>query len=77
MSFADWAAWYNSAGKPYIKPSWQLDIDDYLIETNLSDNDDNKQEKGNKQKNKNKSKARIIWSVCLKKEVDSESITVN
>ena len=71
LSLADWAAWYDSTGKPYIKPSRQLDIDSYPLETNLSDNDDNEEEES-KQKNKKRSKARIIRSVCFNKEVDSE-----
>ena len=73
MSLADWAAWYDSTGKPYIKPSCELDIDNYPLETNLSDNDDNNEEEESKQKkNKKRSKARIIRSVCFNKEVDSE-----
>ena len=71
MSLADWAAWYDSTGKPYIKPSRELDIDNYPLETNLSDNDDNHEEE-REQKNKKISKARIIQSVCFNKEVDSE-----
>ncbi|CAB4020381.1 Hypothetical predicted protein, partial [Paramuricea clavata] len=64
-----WAAWYDSTGKPYIKPSGELDIDNYPLETNLSDNDDhNNEEEENKQKNKKRSKARIIRSVCFNKE---------
>jgi hypothetical protein len=72
LSLADWAAWYDSTGKPYIKPSRQLDIDNYTLETNLSDNDDNNEEEESKQKNKKRSKARIIRIVCFNKEVDSE-----
>jgi hypothetical protein len=72
LSLADWAAWYDSTGKPYIKPSRELDIDNYPLETNLSDNDDNNEEEESEQKNKKRYKARIIRSVCFNKEVDSE-----
>jgi hypothetical protein len=71
VSLADWAAWYDSTGKPYIKPSRGLYIDNYPLATNLSDNDDNEEEES-EQKNKKLSKARIIRSVCFNKEVDSE-----
>ena len=71
VSLADWAAWYDSTGKPYIKPSRELDIDNYQLETNLSDNDDNNEEEESEQKNKKRSKG-IIRNVCFNKEVDSE-----
>ncbi|CAB4033060.1 ATP-dependent DNA helicase PIF1 [Paramuricea clavata] len=46
VSLANWAAWYNSIDKPYIKQSDELDIDNYLLETNLmDDNDDDNEEK--------------------------------
>jgi hypothetical protein len=62
VSLADWAAWYNSSGKPYLKSSHELDIDNY----------DNNEEEESKPKNKKRSKARVIRSVCFNKEVDSE-----
>ena len=71
LSLADWAAWYDACGKPYIKPSCQLDIDNYPLETNLDNNDDY-EEKGSEKKNKKRAKARIIRSVCFNKDVDSE-----
>lgn len=40
---ADWAAWYDLPGKPYIKKSFKTDIDDLLLETsviNEQENDD-------------------------------------
>ena len=40
LSLADWAAWYDSHNKSYIKPCHELDIDHYLLETNVDDNDD-------------------------------------
>ena len=74
---ADWAAWYDSCGKSYIKKSHELDIDDLPLEININDNDDDNEEEEQeepceKQKNKRRSKARIIRSVCFNKEVDSE-----
>ena len=35
LSLADWAAWYDSTGKPYVKPFRELDIDNYPLETTL------------------------------------------
>lgn len=43
VSLADCTAWYDSCGKPYIKPSRDLDIDNYPLETNLGDNHDNEE----------------------------------
>ena len=72
-SLADWAAWYDSSSKPYIKPSKELDTDNYLLETNLGDiNDNDNDENESEPKNKKRSKARIIRSVCYNKEVDSQ-----
>ena len=80
VSLADWAAWYDQCGKPYVKPNRQVDIDDLPLETDFNDdnNDDDDDDDGEeKQKekhvqNKKRSKARIIRSVCFNKEVDSE-----
>ena len=45
VSLADWAAWYDSCGiKPYIKKSYELDIDNLPLETNINDNDDEEEE---------------------------------
>jgi hypothetical protein len=53
LSLADWAAWYDSTGKPYFKPSCELDIDNYSLETNLGDiNEDDNEENESEQKNK-------------------------
>ena len=35
LSLADWAAWYDSHGKSYMKPRRELDIDNYPLETNI------------------------------------------
>ena len=77
-TLTDWAAWYDQCGKPYVKPSQQLDIDGLPLEKDINNddnNDDDNEEQQNQryqQKNKKRSKTRIIRSVCLNKEVDSE-----
>ena len=42
LTLADWAAWYDSCGKPYVKQSSELDTDNLLLETCIDDdhNDD-------------------------------------
>ena len=40
ITLADWAAWYDMCGKPYIKQSNVLDVDDLLPETYNDDDDD-------------------------------------
>ena len=35
LSLADWAAWYDSHNKSYIKPCYELDIDNCPLETNM------------------------------------------
>ena len=72
LSLADWAAWYESHNKSYIKPCHELDIDNYPLETNVDNNDDDNLEKEINRQNKKRSKARIIGSVCFNKNVDSE-----
>ena len=47
MSLADWAAWYDSCGKPYIKKSNNLDIDNLPLETNFNDNNEDDEEDEN------------------------------
>ena len=45
LTLADWAAWYDLPGKPYVKKSFETDTDDLLLETSISeqenDDDDN------------------------------------
>ena len=72
LSLADWAAWYDSHNKSYIKPCRELDIDNYPLEINVDDNDDDNVENEIEPQNKKRSKARIIRSVCFNKNVDSE-----
>ena len=56
VSLADWAAWYDSCGKPYIKKTHELDIDNLPIETNLTyandDDEEDKEEPCDQQKQK-------------------------
>ena len=72
LSLADWAAWYDSPGKSYIKPFRELDIDNYPLETNVDNNDDDNVENKIEQKNRKRTKARVIRSVCFNKNIDSE-----
>ena len=72
ISLADWASWYDSTGKPYVKPSREMDVDNYPLETNLDDNDDNFEESESIQKSKKRTKGRIIRSVCFNKDIDPE-----
>ena len=46
LTLADWAAWYDLPGKPYVKKSFETDLDDLPLETAISeqendDDDDN------------------------------------
>ncbi|CAB3987663.1 Hypothetical predicted protein [Paramuricea clavata] len=70
VSLADWAAWYDSTGKPYIKPSRELDIDNYPLETNLSDNDENNEEEESEQKNKKDLKPELFDLSVLTRKYD-------
>ena len=54
LSLADWAAWYDSHNKSYIKPCRELDIDNYPLEINVDDNDDDNVENEIEPKNKKK-----------------------
>ena len=72
LSLADWTAWYDSCGKPYIRPFHEFDIDNYPLETNADHNDDEYEESETIQKGRKRIKARIIRSVCFNKDVDSE-----
>lgn len=81
LTLADWAAWYDLAGKPYDKNSFETDIDDLLLETSINEqeNDDDDDDRNTTyqnefkcQKNKKRSKTRIIGSVGLNKMADPE-----
>ena len=74
VTLADWAAWYDSSGKPYVKKSYQVDIDNLPVETAIGEenHDDYDERSCEPQKNKKRSKARIIRSVCFNKQVDPE-----
>ena len=77
VSLADWAAWYDSTGKPYIKPSRELYIDNYPLETNLSDNDDNDEEEEMNKRIKKDQKPEIFEVSFLTRKLILKSITVN
>ena len=77
---ADWAAWYDSCGKPYQKKSTELDLDNLPKETLIDDenNDDelcdqsttdNVKTKSNIKKRTN---SRIIRSVWFNQEAQPE-----
>ena len=82
LTLADWAAWYDLPGKPYVKKSFETDTDDLLLETSISEqeNDDDDDDDPNGtyqtefkcQKNKRRLKARIIRSVGFNKVADPE-----
>ena len=75
VTLADWAAWYDSCGKPYVKKSVVNDTDNFPLETaNGSENEDELCDESiacNKS-NKKRSKARIIRSVWFNREKDPE-----
>ena len=78
LTLADWAAWYDSCGKPYAKQSNELDTDNLPVETSITDNDDDNEnaisELSNKvpSKSKKRTKARIIRSCWFNKEKEPE-----
>ena len=78
LTLADWAAWYDFSGKPYVKPPYDLDIDGLPLESCIEhheDDDDLNDDKGNENqcgKTKKRNKARIIRSVQFNKDADPE-----
>ena len=82
ITLADWAAWYDMCGKPYVKQSNELDVDNLLSETcndddyNDDDDDDGDDDKSSKKvilaKTKKRTKARIIRSCWFSKEAEPE-----
>ena len=78
LTLADWAAWYDSCGKPYAKQSNELDTDNLPVETSITDNDDDNEnaisELSNKvpSKSNKRTKARIIRSCWFNKEKEPE-----
>ena len=74
LTLADWAAWYDSCGKPYVKKSFQKDADNLPLETaNDDENDDELSDENTiSKKHKKRSKARIIRSVWFNREKDPE-----
>ena len=69
LTLADWAAWYDFSGKPYVKPSNDLDINGLPLESctqhhkNDDDLNDDKVNENQCGKTKKRNKARIIRSV--------------
>ena len=74
LTLADWAAWYDCSGKPYVKPTNELDVDGLPLETFVDhyQNDDDEESTENCSKTKKRSKARIIRSVWFNKEAEPE-----
>ena len=75
LTLADWAAWYDSSGKPYVKQTNELDVDSLPLESFIDDNqddDDIKNNESNCGKTKKRTKARIIRSVWFNKESEPE-----
>lgn len=75
LTLADWAAWYDCTGKPYIKQSDEVDVDGLPLENFIDDNqnDDAAQaDKATCSKTKRRTKARIIRSVWFNKESEPE-----
>ena len=56
VTLADWAAWYDMCGKPYVKQSNELDVDNLLSET-FNDDDYNDDDDGDD----DKSSKKVIW----------------
>ena len=75
LTLADWAAWYDLRGKPYVEKSFLNDSDNLPLETaNDDENDDELCDDKSiiDKKNKKRSKSRIIRSVWFNKEKDPE-----
>ena len=72
LTLADWAAWYDSGGKPYIKKSVIKDADNLPLETADSDENDDDLFDSNAINSKKRSKARIIRSVWYNREKNPE-----
>jgi len=74
LTLADWAAWYDFTGKPYIKQTDRLSIDGLPLENFIDDhqNDDEIDDKTTCSKTKKRTKARIIQSVWFNKEAEPE-----
>ena len=71
LTLADWAAWYESGGKPCIKKSFTKDADNLPLETADSDENDDDLLDCNaidSKKSKKRLKARIIRSVWYNRE---------
>lgn len=78
LTLADWAAWYDSCAKLYLKQSIELDTDNLPVETSINNDDDHYDDDmsdfSNKvtPKTKKRTKARIIRSFWFNQEADLE-----
>ena len=85
LTLGDWAAWYDLAGKPYNKKSFETDIDDLLLETSIEEQENDDNHNGDDDHNtkltkmnlnvkriKSVQKQGIIRSVCFNKMADPE-----
>lgn len=75
LTLADWAAWYDSTGKPYVKPTHEKDADGFQSERfvdHFQNDDDEFHDKCEKKSTKKRTKARIIRSVWFNKEAEPE-----
>lgn len=80
ITLANWAAWYDMCGKPYIEQSNELDIDDLLPETcnddDYNDDDVDDADESSKKvtlaKSKKRTMARIIRSCWFNKVAEPE-----
>ena len=73
LTLADWAAWYDSGGKPYIKKSFPNDTDNLPLVTVDSDEngddlfDDNTINSKNTEKRDQKSELSEVFGIIVKK----------
>ena len=72
LTLTDWAAWYDSGGKPFIKKSVIKDADNLPLETADSDENDDDLFDCNAINSEKRSKARIIRSVWYNREKNPE-----
>ena len=75
LTLADWAAWYDCAGKTYVRPTNELDTNGLPFEIFIDDDhndDDDGVSKKTCSKTKTRTKATVIRSIWFNKEVELE-----
>ena len=77
LTLADWAAWYDHKGKPYIKQTNEVDVDGLPLENFIDDNQNDDgdfivEENNHSTKTRKRRKARIIRSVWFNKQTEPE-----